>query len=166
MVNQVNREKLDAVISFFASNPSVPNLGKVKLWKLIYFADVEMAREFGGETITGSEYIKYKHGPVPSRGEKQLKKMARALTISAKPRVYHGHTLMEILPGDAPGTTEALTEDELKALQNVALKLGALTAAEIEERSHNEPAWLLAEEMKGLDPELMLYGTEEDPEGL
>lgn len=166
MVNQVNKEKLDAVISFFASHPSVQDLGKTKLWKLIYYADAEMARETGGMSITGSEYIKYEHGPVPSRGDKQLKGLVQDGALEATPRDHHGHVLLEVLPGRNPQPPTGLSEAELEMLGRVAERLGRVSAKELSNRSHQEPAWLLADDMQKLDADLMLYGAEEDPEEL
>ena len=65
-------EKLKAAMLCIASRPDVTGLGLTKLCKLVYFADARHLRE-AGASITGSEFIKYQHGPVPSRGEKAVK---------------------------------------------------------------------------------------------
>ena len=39
---------------------------------MLYYADAACLREIG-HSMSGSEYIKYEHGPVPSRGEKSIK---------------------------------------------------------------------------------------------
>ena len=57
-------------------------------------------------------------------------------------------------------------EEELRVLECVASEFGPLTATELSNRSHEEPAWVQAAAMDKLDPVLMLYGDEEDPEGL
>ena len=67
----MDMEKLKALIVRIGTDPHVENLGTVKLWKLIYFVDATALRELG-HTLTGSEFTKYEHGPVPSRGEKGL----------------------------------------------------------------------------------------------
>jgi hypothetical protein len=62
-----NTHKLDALILYQGKSPHVGDLGVTKLWKLIYFIDVSFLRETG-MSLTGSDYIKYDHGPVPSCG--------------------------------------------------------------------------------------------------
>ncbi|MDZ4772472.1 MAG: hypothetical protein SGI72_04995 [Planctomycetota bacterium] len=65
----VHAEKLRNLIIVIAEHPKVTSLGLTKLWKLISFADVTALREHGA-TITGSDFVKYPHGPVPSRGRR------------------------------------------------------------------------------------------------
>jgi len=42
----------------------------------------------------------------------------------------------------------------------------AVKRAALSELSHQEPAWRYAGRLAKLEPELMLYGSSEDPEGL
>ena len=61
------------------------NLGLTKLWKLIYFVNSKATREFG-ESVTGSDFIKYEQGPVPNRGEKHLRQLIRRGEVATLPR--------------------------------------------------------------------------------
>jgi uncharacterized phage-associated protein len=56
------REKLINAILFFAHN--VRNLGKTKLFKLLYFLDFTHYQETG-RSVTGMDYHAWKMGPVP-----------------------------------------------------------------------------------------------------
>ena len=56
------REKLLNAIIFFAKNSSY--LGKIKLWKLLYFLDFEHFKETG-RSVTGMRYNAWPMGPVP-----------------------------------------------------------------------------------------------------
>ena len=56
------REKLVQVVVFFATN--VGKLGKVKLFKLLYFLDFQHFRETG-RSVTGLDYFAWQMGPVP-----------------------------------------------------------------------------------------------------
>ena len=79
-----------------------------------------------GCSITGSEYIKYPFGPVPSRVEKILKQLAKTEKVEVK----------------------STSLNETRDIRRFDVRR-------------------LAEEMMHkLDPELMMYGTEEDPKGL
>lgn len=57
-----NREKLIEVVKFFAQKTNW--LGKVKLFKLLYFLDFTHFRETG-RSVTGMDYFAWKMGPVP-----------------------------------------------------------------------------------------------------
>jgi uncharacterized phage-associated protein len=57
------REKTINAIVFFAQN--VRHLGKIKLFKLLYFLDFAHFREVG-RSVTGMEYHAWKMGPVPT----------------------------------------------------------------------------------------------------
>ncbi|MEQ8768664.1 MAG: Panacea domain-containing protein [Planctomycetota bacterium] len=159
-----HREKLKGAILFIASHSSVRELGLTKLYKLLYFADVAHLREHG-ETITGSEYIKYEHGPVPSRGEKCLRQLKRDRALETEKIQFGGYEMIEIRPLRSAEESH-LNPDEIETLQSICRALGGETAKALSDLSHREPAWLVAERLEKLSPELMLYGAEEDPDGL
>jgi uncharacterized phage-associated protein len=159
-----SEKKLKNAILFFAGHAGVSDLGVTKLYKLVYFADARMLRE-ADRSITGSKYIKYPHGPVPSRGERILKRMRKAGSIDMPQRDFHGYTMTAVVSSSAcdPSLFDA---DELKVLESVANDYGMSTAADLSHRAHLEPSWEYASDLQELDPTLMLYGAEEDPEGL
>lgn len=160
----LNRDKLDALIVWIANCPDVRDLGNTKLWKLMYFMDVAALRELG-HTITGSDYIKYDHGPVPSRGDREMKLLIRNGAVDTKQRPHGAHTINEILPvakaSDAP-----FSGDELTIMKRICHQMGRLSAWKLSEISHQEPAWIYAEQLGSLSQELMAYGAEEDADGL
>ncbi len=156
-------EKLRGLVLAIARHPSVRSLGLTKLWKLIYFVDVSALREHGA-TITGSEFIKYPHGPVPSRGEKILKAMRKDGAVRTEQRQHDGYSqTLVIADADVP---DAFTADERAVIDQVSRELGGKTANVLSKLSHEEPASALAVEIDKLDPELLHYGRSEDPEGL
>jgi len=57
------REKIINAIIFFAKN--VKHLGKIKLFKLLYFLDFEHFKETG-RSVTGLDYYAWKMGPAPA----------------------------------------------------------------------------------------------------
>lgn len=93
--NRMHSRKFEELIVHLGSHPGVSNLGQTKLWKLIYFVDAKALRELGSP-VTGSEFIKYEYGPVPSRGEKHLRQMNRRKEVSTAPRDVAGMTLNEV----------------------------------------------------------------------
>lgn len=62
MIIQHEREKLIEAVKFFAQNTR--KLGKVKLFKLLYFLDFAHFRDTG-RPVTGLDYFAWKMGPVP-----------------------------------------------------------------------------------------------------
>ncbi len=156
--------KLEELIVHLGQHPGVVNLGVTKLWKLIYFIDARAVRELG-EPVTGSEFIKYEHGPVPSRGEKHLRHLVRNEEVSTTPRIVGGKTLNEVKAARKPDLT-VFAREELKLINAVCTELGRTSAVALSELSHKEPAWHYAGMMDKLSPELIAYGHAEDPDGL
>jgi uncharacterized phage-associated protein len=161
----VHPEKLREAILFFANHSAVGSLGLTKLYKLLYYADVRRLRETGGVSMTGSDYIRYDHGPVPSRGEKMLEKLRKSGDADTGTEHNHGYR-MTAVRACRPADTAVLSEPELRCLDEVAREFGGQTARELSDRSHAEPAWVYARPLNKLDPSLMLYGATEDPDGL
>jgi len=159
----IDPDRLEALVLHIANHPSVKDLGTTKLYKLIYFIETKAMRDLG-RSLTGSEFVKYEHGPVPSRGEKAIKHLRKDGRVEVSKRPHAGYTLNEILPlKEAPHAFDA---DESALIESVLVDLGESTAAYLSEVSHREPAWAIAELRAKLDPVLMLYGAKEDPEGL
>lgn len=160
-------KKLENLALLIAGHPKVQNLGQTKLYKLIFFCDVTHLREHG-ESITGSEYIKYQYGPVPSRAEKALKhlKKENALEVTRKILDTTGDfEIMEIKANRIPDKS-LFTKEEIATVNLIAEKLGKASASQLSDLSHKEPAWIEADMHKKLDPQLMFYGREEDSDGL
>ena len=156
--------KLKNLILHIGANPHVQNLGETKLWKLIYFIDATALRETG-RTITGSEFIRYEHGPVPSRGEKSLKQLSRDGSIEIVQEQQPSYRINRVVVTNPPG--EAIfSAEELQVIGRVCRAFGSKTAGYLSELSHREPAWHYAGHLEKLSPELMQYGADEDPEGL
>lgn len=160
----MHSRKLEELIVHLGSHPKVENLGLTKLWKLIYFVDTKALRETG-EMVTGSEFIKYEHGPVPSRGEKHLKQIVKRGEVQTKPRTVGAMTLNQVISVRQPDLS-VFEECELAIIDSVCRELGKKSAKMLSEMIHVEPAWHYATMQDKLSPELMAYGSAEDPDGL
>ena len=160
----MSSHKLEELMIYLGAHPQVSNLGPTKLWKLIYFIEARALRTHG-HSITGSEFIKYEHGPVPSRGDKFLKSLIKKELVSSTSRLVGGKTLNEIKSARR-ADLGIFSREELTVIDGVCGELGSQSAMTLSELSHQEPAWHYAEKMEKLSPELMLYGVEEDAEGL
>ena len=160
----LNTEKLKNMILYIASNPRVRDLGTTKLYKLIYFSDVTNLRAHGS-TISGSEYIKYPHGPVPSKGEKFIKQLRRADDVAVNQRAHFDMRLDEVTAKTLPNLS-VFSKHELQTLALICETKGTTSAKALSEESHQEPAWAYAPPMDKLSPDLMSYGLSEDSDGL
>ncbi len=160
----LDTEKLNNLILYIASHPEVRSLGDTKLYKLIYFSDTSNLREHG-KSITGSEYIKYKHGPVPSRAEKSVKHLKRSGYIQTK-LVKHGQYMRNDIKALKDPDTSMFTPEELQQMDEMCKTLGKKTAATLSRISHDEPSWACAEMLDKMSQDLMMYGAEESLDGL
>ncbi len=159
----LNPHKLDDLILYLGNSPHVENLGITKLWKLIYFIDVAFLRDTGA-LLTGSEYIKYDHGPVPSKGDKRLKHLSKEGLVQVKEEDYGSYRQNHVFTVDEGNP--AFLPEELRLIDAVCLRYGRKTAKYLSELSHDETSWLYAEKLQKLSPTLMCYGSKEDEEGL
>jgi uncharacterized phage-associated protein len=159
-----NAEKLKAMILYISSHPVVTDIGLTKLYKIIYFADVTHLRETG-ESITGSDYIKYQHGPVPSRGERCLKRLRKEGQLHSERQAYDNFEHIALTPLVDP-PANVLTAAQSDTLDQVCRELGPETASQLSDRSHQEPAWIAASMQDKMPRELMYYGATEDLDGL
>jgi uncharacterized phage-associated protein len=160
----LHNRKLEELIVLLGRHPKVTNLGYTKLWKLIYFIDSKALRDLGA-SVTGSEFIKYQHGPVPSRGEKHLGQLVRSGQLQATQRQVGSHTLTEVT-SLREADASAFSSAEVEVIETVCAEFGRKSAAALSALSHQEPSWHYAELMGKLSTELMAYGRTEDPVGL
>ncbi len=77
--------KIHNTILFFLDKSAHPTLGKVKLAKLLFFADA-LAYQYIGHTITNEEYIKLRLGPVPVDFDDILSSMEESGLVERKTR--------------------------------------------------------------------------------
>jgi uncharacterized phage-associated protein len=160
----VSDRKLSEIIVHLGQHPNVSDLGLTKLWKLIFFIDAKALRDFG-ESVTGSEFIKYEHGPVPSRGDRFLKKLVKVGEVTAVQRSVGGKILNEIKAARSADLT-AFSFEERQLIDSVCVELGRKSAAVLSDLSHKEPSWHYAGRMDKLSPQLIAYGHKEDSDGL
>lgn len=145
----VNLRKFMQLIMFFAHHEAVKPLGKTKLFKLLYFTDVTHLRT-AGEPITGAEYLKYPYGPVPTQGDYALKELQKHRFISQKRVSITTTTFMrEMTALQIPDMT-MFTEQEMLTIHEVIQQYGEDTASVLSWKSHQESAWLFANDGRPL----------------
>lgn len=136
----LRKDKLHQAILFFLHHANNEHLGKVKLMKLLYYADFDHFEKYD-DSITGARYRKLDHGPVPDDATTALD----ALTATGKvaPRsVRMGKATQERFdPIDEPDLS-VFTAQEMDTLHEVVRRWGEHTTRQIEAATHGEPPWI------------------------
>jgi uncharacterized phage-associated protein len=151
---EFNLDKLVQAIAYF-SKVGLPDLTKLKIAKLLYFADKEHLLEHG-KPIIGDVYWCMDYGPVPSfalnemsaaisgpevavLGESDASLFARVLTVK---KFLRSHPKFEVREGAYDPSVFSETEE--RALRYTANVYGYKTAAELVELTHHEPTWVIS----------------------
>ena len=134
----MDASKYENAILFFAER--VQGLGRVKLNKLLYFADFDHFEKYG-QPITGDVYVNNELGPVPQHIQDVLSGMIqdKKVEVVAEPLIDYVRYSLRPLARWSPGAFESR---EIEMLCSVASKWGGHTAREIVIASHGEAPWL------------------------
>ena len=135
---QFDRAKLLDVVHYICALVPTAELGRVKLHKILYLADM-LYFAATGRPLTGDEYQKQPFGPVARHLGWALRTLAEHGSLEIKRRDYFG------LPKDdfivrRPPEKNRLSTDELKVIGDVADYVSGRSARELSELSHNA-AW-------------------------
>jgi len=147
-------EKLVRSIAFF-SREGVPDLTKLKVVKLLYFADKHHLL-LHGKPIIGDAYFCMEWGPVPSYS---LNEINAALSdpevpllensdvslfsklLNIKKHFYQNHPRFEAKEEEY--STSVFAQSELDSLAHTARVYGHKTAKELVDLTHQEPTWVI-----------------------
>jgi len=136
MITTHEREKLLNSIIFFEDN--VENLGKIKLFKLLYFLDFEHFKQTG-RSITGLEYYAWPKGPVPNELNDELENprpdMAEHVSIKKKP--INTNWMLSVTPLKEFDSTH-FSRRELRILTELASEFRGTRAEDMIEATHLE----------------------------
>jgi uncharacterized phage-associated protein len=139
---QFDRQKFEDVIHFICHRcrDRVNELGKVKLHKILYFADMLTYLETG-QPLTGAEYNKQGFGPVARHLSAALRALEKAGRVRAEERTYFGFPKFDFISTSDPNLSR-LSAHERALLDELIAFVCSKSAAEISELSHKEP-WRL-----------------------
>ncbi|MCP5276532.1 MAG: SocA family protein [Burkholderiales bacterium] len=136
MIITHEREKLINAIVYFAKN--IQFLGKVKLFKLLYFLDFDHYKEVG-RSVTGLDYFAWKMGPVPVSLYKEVdmpeQDMAEKIEFIVK-KVRNGD-MLTVLPL-CDFDQKHFTKRELRIMQSLVDQYANARAEEMVEATHLE----------------------------
>ncbi len=133
---------------------------RMKLAKLLYFADKEHLRSYG-RPIIGDRYVKMEYGPVPSKAYDMIKHDERVDVEDQGLFDRHFEVVGNDIRLRAQANLAYLSETDREALDDVLAKYGHLTPIQLSKLSHREPAWQKATMNSWMDYRLLLLGDEE-----
>jgi len=134
----MNIEKYINAILFFIEN--VQNLGRTKLYKLLYFLDFDHYEKYG-ESVTGETYQNKELGPVPVHAEEVINKMKEdgILDILPEPVIdFVRHKFVAKVHHDP----KVFSVTEIEMLRQVTEKWAHHTVNEIVSATHGEAPWI------------------------
>ncbi len=173
-------EKLIHAIAFFWQK-GVHDLTKLKVAKMLYFADKKHLLEFG-KPILGDVYFCMEFGPVPSFALNEMNEaISRSEVVSGSDSDYNKMNQMlhvrkplfgkyPYFEARHPFDSSVFSESELAVLNDVVTQYGSRSAIQLADLTHEEPTWRIANECrdaKGRTPipyELFFEGA--SPESL
>jgi hypothetical protein len=137
---QEDRRKLKELILYVSQQcASKRNFGSVILYKILYFSD-HFAYGKLGQPITGAEYVKEKHGPIPRTAlaaGQELEREGR-LRFDA---VRHGRgTLKKPIALAAPDMS-MFSADEIALVDSILERFRSMTTRKARTVTHDLKAW-------------------------
>jgi hypothetical protein len=135
-----DRRKLKELILYVSQQCATKhNFGSVILYKILYFSD-HFAYGKLGQPITGAEYIKEKHGPIPRTGIRAIQELADEgrLRVDA---VRHGKgTLKKPVALNGPDMS-MFSPAEMSLIDSVIERFQEATTRKARSVSHQLKAW-------------------------
>jgi len=141
----VNVEKYLEVLQFLlASGANNCHLRKVKLMKLLYFADFDHYYRHGS-SITGDAYVKLEYGPVPKCGQAMIDELRHRgqLDVDQEPVYEYFRNVYRLKHEPAP--MGRLDANEVSTLADVVNKWSNHTREDIVTASHGDPPWIMTD---------------------
>ena len=148
---------------------SNPRVGKVKLMKLLYFADFDHYF-LHGASITGDTYVKLEYGPVPKHAEDMLALLYEKELLEIGEEQVYDYTRNTYRLRRRLTEIKHLGPDEVATLLSVVAKWKNHTREEIVMASHGDPPWIMADYGGEIPYELVFYredvtgSKDEEPE--
>ncbi|HEU5125239.1 MAG TPA: Panacea domain-containing protein [Verrucomicrobiae bacterium] len=158
--------KATQALNFFALQ-SGGNINKLKVLKLLFFADRYHIRKYG-RPVSECEYFAMKHGPVASEA-KRIAEDGEHLSATARAysrkyvRKHAAHDCASVAPVDA----SVLSASDLEALKFAWKHFGQFDKYELRDITHHYPEWKCHERALGSESRVPMdyadFFNEPDP---
>lgn len=153
-----NFPKLLEVIVWLADKK--PKIGMFHVAKILFYADKEHLNKYG-RPITSDHYMKMKFGPVPS-AIKDIVDRTEFLEGYIDANIINQSLLIEQNGNYKAITAKRLpnmdyfSESEIECLMNSLSRNADIDFKKLSDLTHEEKAWLEADDNRGMDFELMI----------
>ena len=153
----IDKKKYKQVILFLlSSSANNPLLGKVKLFKLLYYVDFDHYQSFEAP-VTGDTYHKLPYGPGGDHIEALLVEMAADGLISISKRQV-GNDNQYVYAGLTAETPQKICKYyEVDVIEQVAKKWACHTRDEIVTATHGEAPWIAVDMYAEIPYSLAFY---------
>jgi len=160
--NPMNKKKYEQVILYLCARSGGEIRGKKKLAKLLYYADFDFFEKFQ-KSITGDVYKAYPKGPLPENLGEIADSLAKKGLIRQEAVQQWGadYAPTEVYKSLVEPDISLLSKDEIKMLDRVIRKYGALNGEQLAELTHAEAPYAAVEQYKEIPYEFSFYrGTD------
>lgn len=152
-----SQAKYREMILFFLEHIPRETMGKLKLMKLLYYAEFDHFEKYK-KPMLGETYLRWDKGPMPKRAEAILKSMESKKLVRVKteklPAPYHDRKMYVACKEFNP---KQFLPEEIETLHHVAEKWQKHTGTEMRNASHGDPPWVATPKNKAIDYNLVFY---------
>jgi uncharacterized phage-associated protein len=132
-----------------------PNVGETVLNKLLYFCDFNYY-EIYEEHLTGANYIKLQHGPVPQAMKDVIDDLKANNKIMEYKTVYHNLPQTRYINLETADMTKLMAAEK-DIIDKVVAQMSSWNAISISEYSHRDIPWLATSFNDEIDYNLVFY---------
>jgi len=147
---------MQTVLYILSKTAGKPNVGKIVLNKLLYFADFNHYEKYR-ESISGDSYIKMPMGPIPKSIDGVLALLEKSWYIQSITTNYYGYTQQKFIPTRSPDLT-IFKATETQELDEVVEQYGDKNGKWMTDYSHGDMPYQATEKIgETIDYELVHY---------
>jgi uncharacterized phage-associated protein len=139
-------EKFVNAVAYLAQ--ACPQSTKMTICKHLYFADKEHLVRYG-RPITGDQYYKLDHGPIPSVGLNMLRQKASPSQNALLEK--HVSVVGKRVHPKMPASRKVFSKSDIEVLDWVVKRYGKVSAAKLRALTHTDAAWKEAGERCQMD---------------
>ncbi len=158
-----DKQRFKALMLYLAhENRDSETFGLTKLSKLLYYCDTR-AFVRTGKSITGSEYLKEKRGPLPRHLYETMREMEAEGTVRTETRQAGDFTQWRLVP--LIPTSKFIgqfSEAEREMIDEVDRGMRGMTGAQVTEYSHGEVGWRVTPEREPIPYESAYFVSTND----
>lgn len=137
---ELDAEKLEQAILFFVTRSTDDGLLTTKLMTLLYFADFDHFERYD-VPITGSIYVKLKHGPAPHDANVSLSRMCHRKMIAIT-TVRTGENELHQITTQLVPNMAVFEPNERAILEQTVVEYMPHSGEELGAMAHNEEPWI------------------------